>query len=373
VGALDSLGSRIAMLDGLDRIMALSAAHFLASEVGQMTFFGEATGVEENLELPAMEASIPKRRLLRWERELLGIYVSDHPLTPHLEDLARVVTHFSAELLEASQGQEVCVAGEVAHIRPYRTRSGREMGFVTIEDIQGAVELVVFSRLLKDVVEWLEVNLIVVAKGKLDRERGEPKVLVDQLTTDFEAVHPVQKDIRPPEPEERLPGARAVDEAPATIEPSASPEEAPPVPAEALAVGSHSDAQGATQAAVYSVGTKEIGSAPPSTAGNLPRVEMPLARPDPGVRDGDPEARMITVILESTGDRRKDALRVKDVHGLLTSYPGKDRFAFLLFEASRRYHLEFPNSTTGYCPELHGQLVDLLGEGVIRVEPLRYQ
>jgi hypothetical protein len=87
----------------------------------------------------------------------------------------------------------------------------------------------------------------------------------------------------------------------------------------------------------------------------------------------DAETRMVTIMLESTGDRQRDSLRLRRVHGLLTSFPGTDHFAFLLYEASRRYHLEFPNSTTGYCPELHGQLVDLLGEGVVRVEALRIQ
>ena len=64
---------------------------------------------------------------------------------------------------------------------------------------------------------------------------------------------------------------------------------------------------------------------------------------------------------------------MRRVHGLLTSYPGNDKYVFHVFEASRRYHLEFPNSTTGYCPELHSQLLSLLGEGTIRVEPLRMQ
>lgn len=84
-------------------------------------------------------------------------------------------------------------------------------------------------------------------------------------------------------------------------------------------------------------------------------------------------ARMITIMLNSTGDRTRDARRLRRVHGLLNSYPGEDHFAFLLFEASRRYHMDFPHSTTGYSPELHAQLVELLGERAIRIEPLRMQ
>ena len=86
---------------------------------------------------------------------------------------------------------------------------------------------------------------------------------------------------------------------------------------------------------------------------------------------GDP--RMLTLRLRSTGDRERDARRMRRVHGLLTSYPGRDHFVFHVYEASRRYHLEFPNSTTGYCAELHRELVLLLGDGAVQVERLRIQ
>ena len=79
---------------------------------------------------------------------------------------------------------------------------------------------------------------------------------------------------------------------------------------------------------------------------------------------------MLTLELRSTGDKERDARRLRRVHGLLTSFPGKDRFAFHVFEAGRHYYLEFPNATTGYSPELHRQLQDLLGESSVQVEAL---
>jgi hypothetical protein len=82
---------------------------------------------------------------------------------------------------------------------------------------------------------------------------------------------------------------------------------------------------------------------------------------------------MVKVFLRSTGDKKRDALRMRRVYGLLTTFPGADRFAVYVFEGSRRYHLEFPNETTGYCPELQAQLKKLVGEANIRVEPLRLQ
>jgi DNA polymerase-3 subunit alpha len=369
VGALDALGSRIAMLDALDRISALSAAHFRASEVGQMTFFGEETGVEDSLQIGAINANVPKRRLLRWEKELLGVYVSDHPLTPHLDTLARVITHFSAELAEAEHEQKVCVAGEVSHIRPYRTRSGREMGFVTLEDLQGSIELVIFNRVWKDVVNWLEVDTIVVAQGKVDSERGEPKILVDRITTDIESVEPLEGVVR-------VNGPKGVSGPARTVTPE---ENRPDHRGEVL----HTEVSLSTDIelppadvlpAVLEVEAEpsdqpEQTSGPSSGNGQASESRVEIKREV----QNDGETRMITIMLESTGNRQRDSLRLRRVHGLLTSFPGNDHFAFLLYEASRRYHLEFPNFTTGYCPELHGLLVDLLGEDVVRVEPLRIQ
>lgn len=372
VGALDALGSRIAMMDALERISALSATHFRAAEVGQMTFFGEGNDVDDSLQLQAVDASVPKRRLLRWEKELLGVYVSDHPLTPHLEALTRVVTHFSAELGEAEQQQKVCVAGEVSHIRPYQTRSGREMGFVTIEDLQGTIELVIFNRVWKEVVTWLKEDTIVVAKGKVDRERGDPKILVDQLTTEIDRVKPLEGVVRKN-------GSGAAPLVSTPVEPTIDhhpPEtdtmqteviEAPELEGDALETGAelnpHDD-------------PVSVRLSPQDETANGNGQDIQVSTRGGGAQSAAQVAddtRMITIMLESTGDRHRDTLRLRRVHGLLTSFPGTDHFAFLLYEASRRYHLEFPNSTTGFCPELHGQLVELLGEGVVRVEPLRVQ
>jgi DNA polymerase-3 subunit alpha len=87
----------------------------------------------------------------------------------------------------------------------------------------------------------------------------------------------------------------------------------------------------------------------------------------------DSDRKILTINLRSTGDKHRDALRMRRVHGLLSSYAGKDRFIFHIYEASRRYHLEFPNSSTGYCADLHTKLRSLLGEDAVQVEPLRLQ
>ncbi len=373
VGALDSLGRRIALLDALDRVISLSAGHHRAAEIGQLSLFGAGVGVGESLSLPPSTSDVPRRQQLSWEKELLGLYVSDHPLTPHMERLASLVTHFSAELRDTVHGQGVCVAGVVSSIRPYQTRTGKAMGFVAIEDVQGVIDLVVFSRSWKDVSRWLQPDMIVVVKGKVDSERGDPKILVEEMTAELGSVRPLDSG-----PTAAVPAAgweeppAALDEEPSALdalanawvdglppsdlpaeEPTGVAAEWPPfVPAEPI-----------------------LGATPPDPGRDAWRPEAigsdPVPAPPPEVaRPAGQDPLMLTVVLYASGDPKRDARRLRRVYGLLTSYPGNDRFALHVYESSRRYHLEFPNSTTGYCAELHGQLDRLLGKEMVRVERL---
>jgi DNA polymerase-3 subunit alpha len=367
VGALDALGKRIVLFDAVDRILSVSAAHFRAKEIGQLSLFAGAAGASETLTLPSPSSDVPRRQQLNWEKELLGVYVSDHPLTPHLEALTRAVTHFSAELKDAMQGQSVCVAGVVEAIRPYQTRTGKSMAFVSLEDVQGTVELVIFSRLWKDVAAWLQQDMIVVAKGKIDGERGDSKVLVEEITSDLHSLCSETASASPV----RMPNGAKVTVAPAP-NPKRSTvggerEEPPPLPDRApleAPVGAEVARAAPSAGLTMPPETPEVGGTPwePTAA---PVVEK-AAPPRAAGRD----PLMITLVLQSTGDGKRDARRMRRVYGILTSYPGTDRFAFHVYESSRRFHLEFPNSTTGYTPELQAQLERLLGEGKVRVERL---
>ena len=370
VGALDGLGKRITLLDALDRIVSVSSAHFRAAEIGQLSMFGAGTGVADTLFLPPAVSDVPRRQQLTWEKELLGVYVSEHPLTPHMEALTRVVSHFSAELRDAAQGQSVCVAGVVSAIRPYQTRAGKPMAFVTLEDVQGTIELVVFSRQWKDAGRWLQADMIVVAKGKIDGERGDPKVLVEEITSEIQVVVPLEAARPSTAPESSEDGwieSDAVPSSPPAPDRAYSPPpDLPPLPVADPWEEPALDEASRPPKATVAPAIVQAPEAPWETTGA--GVAVP-----PEERGGSRDPLMVTVILQSTGDARRDGLRLRRIHGLLTSYPGTDRFALHVYEASRRYHLEFPNSTIGYCRELHAQLITLLGQDRVLVERLPIQ
>jgi DNA polymerase-3 subunit alpha len=198
VGALDTFGDRPSLLESLDRIVSISGSHFKAADMGQMSLFGADTGLIEEIHLPPAAVNISRREQLNWERELIGVYISDHPLSPAMDAIRQNVTHYSAELAEAHAQQSVRVAGLITRIRPYTTKKGAPMAFVTLEDLQGHIDLVIFPRIWEQVQEIVEWDAIVMVDGKVDTYGAEPKVLVDQITTELTHVTPLETKSRSP-------------------------------------------------------------------------------------------------------------------------------------------------------------------------------
>ncbi len=99
--------------------------------------------------------------------------------------------------------------------------------------------------------------------------------------------------------------------------------------------------------------------------------KLPVASLPSRLEDDHPP-QMLTVILRPSGDSQRDIRRISRLHGTFISYPGKDRFAFQIFEEGRGHLIEFPNDTTHLCAELLTRLKDAVGEENLRVEPILY-
>ena len=190
VGAMDAFGNRSALLASLDRIVSISSNHFRAAEAGQMSLFGESTGVIEDILLPDV-SNVDKREMLNWERELIGLYISDHPLTPYQQTFAQIVSYFSGQLNQAQHEEKVRVAGLVTAVRPYMTKTNKPMGFVTMEDVQGNIELVLFPRTWQKTHDMLKVGQIIIVEGKADTGSTPPKILVDEIRTEIKILEPL--------------------------------------------------------------------------------------------------------------------------------------------------------------------------------------
>jgi hypothetical protein len=113
-------------------------------------------------------------------------------------------------------------------------------------------------------------------------------------------------------------------------------------------------------------------NAPEPVPAEVPESVLPhIVLPVPPV-DGE-NVQMITVVLRSMGDKVRDNLRIRQIFGTLISYPGNDRFAFHIFENGHGHLLEFPNLTTGVCPELVSRLYSMVGKENVRIETITFQ
>lgn len=202
VGVLRPFGMRSQLLPIADRIVGLSANLHRAWDVGQMSLFGEATGVhlaaEETL-LPPLSRTpeVPQKEILAWEKELVGVYISEHPLTQALVGLQDVVTSFVSTLSADMNGQQVTVAGMVQRVRRHTTKKGDEMAFVTLEDLQGTCDIVVFPRVWHKTRHLWQPEHILVVSGRVDAGRRDtPGLLCDWVKTPDEVAVPTGQDGR---------------------------------------------------------------------------------------------------------------------------------------------------------------------------------
>ncbi len=309
-GALDEFGPRARLLAAIDRMMDLSARTHTARDTGQLSLFGETTGVQlgddEGLfvGLPPIP-EVPLREMLEWEKDLMGVYLSEHPLTRAARDLADVINAYAGQLNEEPHESVVTVAGIVRRIRRHTTKDGKEMAFVTLEDLYGACDVIVFPRVWAESREKWQPEALVVVCGKVDARREPPSLICQWVKRPEEVARPRPNGI-------------------VTLRESPGYE--------------------------YQAGIR--------TEASMPEAAQAASMP----------SRTIQVTIRRSGDMEQDFRLLSTVHELLTAYPGEDRFAFrLVGGANGDVVLEFPNHSTRYCDELGEKLADLLGPGAVQV------
>jgi DNA polymerase-3 subunit alpha len=379
VGGLDSFGERRSLLEGLENITAISESHFRAKDSGQLSFFGHVDGLEEEIRLPGI-SSLDPREKLEWERELLGMYLSDHPLSAYQEELKRSITHYSGQLIEAEHHSPVTVGGMISSLRTTMTRKGQEMAFAVLEDIQGSVELVIFPRTWANHQKLIRNNEVMIARGKVDTDRTEAKVLVDSLEVVHLAHH---ADLAAAELQTgaELPDFEPYEEF-LEVDFVTGVEE---ISQNAISQAVPSDVQlGA--APILRSSRSEPGAAVESTVTSSQiaddKIEYSLSisqqetigqashqANDPDYQDfSGNEKHTLVITLMGTGDKERDNRRLSQIYGLLTSLPGKDQFAFLCRENGSIYRLDFPNDSTSVSRALLRELQGMVGETNIAVE-----
>ncbi len=284
-GAMDSLGNRGALLHRVDRILWLSQREQRLQETGQASMF-DLWGKSVAMPLPEIELeeidTLPKEKL-KWEKELLGAYLSDHPFTQAARHLASDTTAFCGQIEAEMIGQVVTVAGMVTSLRHGFTKSKRPFVTAVLEDLVGSVEVSCWAELYQQTEKlWVEGNILLV-QGRV-RARQEGMQLVCQQ------VHQYRPEA-------------------------------------------------------------DVGE------GLVPSLAEP-----------SPKGRQLLITIAQTENEQEDLARLYRLLDTIRHYPGEDEVGLAIATSEGLVNLEMPNVATNYCPELHQELVEIVGEEGLIVE-----
>jgi DNA polymerase-3 subunit alpha len=189
-GACDSLGvARAALLHGLPAAMDIGQAKQKDFELGQSSLL-DLFDDEPAHAAEAGNGNIPEwsdHERLKFEKEAIGFYITGHPLDSYARDLAWFTDANSATIAEGSSPKSVNLAGIPIKVLPKTTRKGDKMAIVTLEDLQGSLEVIFWPELYAQVAQLLEDEVAVLIRGEVDAEGNLPKVIAQSVVPLAEA------------------------------------------------------------------------------------------------------------------------------------------------------------------------------------------
>ncbi|MBU1131787.1 DNA polymerase III subunit alpha [Patescibacteria group bacterium] len=182
-GALDIFGERNQLMESMDKLILYVKEMEHSRNINQTSLFGSGSGAE--LSPPRIllreESPAKKSLLLSWEREFLGLYVSEHPFSLFEKKLAEVILPLIRLKEIFDEERIVRVGGIVRSMKKIMTKKGDPMLFVMLEDGITSVEILVFPRLYKEQESLWKEEKIVVIEGTVSLKDGEQKILCNKV------------------------------------------------------------------------------------------------------------------------------------------------------------------------------------------------
>jgi DNA polymerase-3 subunit alpha len=191
-GAFDSIHgskSRAAMVAAIDDAIAAGQTAADDARRGQMNFFAaiaasEPAAAKAQRNLPSV-TPWDQKRMLAGEKEVLGFHVSGHPLDQHEGILRDFCTATTSAVARLNHDAAVIIGGQLTRVRITFVKTGKsageKMAMITLQDKTGSIDGVVFSSVFAKYSMHLQEDAIVLAIGRVDKQRGEPQVIVDQV------------------------------------------------------------------------------------------------------------------------------------------------------------------------------------------------
>lgn len=176
-GALDAFGERNFLLRNTERVLDYLRERFKVNTDGQNSLFGKTFQIGR-LKLEPAPAATPQE-MLAWEKELLGLYVSSHPLNDYklvLKNLRKLKT-----LNELADNTPIYVGGIISKLKKTLTKKNDPMAFFTLQDTTTSLEVLVFPKTMIQAVPYLEVDKIIEVTGKISHKDEEVKIIADKI------------------------------------------------------------------------------------------------------------------------------------------------------------------------------------------------
>jgi len=178
-GAFDSLGlKRSQLMAILSEVMESVAAAHKESVIGQMTFFAQSGSSQKTPDIKEW----PENQLLTFEKEMIGFYITGHPLAKYEKILKEYSTAVSAGLRSLEDGQKIWFGGIINKIKNTVTkRAGEKMAIMMVEDMEGSIEALVFPNAYKNISKHIVLNAAIFINGRLDLKEERPKIIVEEI------------------------------------------------------------------------------------------------------------------------------------------------------------------------------------------------
>ena len=178
-GVFDQMSERNQLLENIETILAFARENRRNKLSGQKSLFSGQKETETKLHLIETPPA-KKSEKLSWEKELLGLFVSSHPLENYRNILKKETVRIAELDANASYGQ-IRIGGIISRVKKIITKNGKLMMFANLEDMTGKIELVVFPRVLEECNGSLEENKVVLVSGKMDNKNNVLKIICNNV------------------------------------------------------------------------------------------------------------------------------------------------------------------------------------------------
>jgi DNA polymerase-3 subunit alpha len=179
-GALDRFDKRGSLWAGLEVLVKYASDSNHKGSANQISIFGEKEQQDSLAKLSLPLGIENKNEFLTWEKELLGLYLSEHPLKSYSEVLKSATSPINEVSVEMAN-KTIRIGGMIHEIKKITTKSNQMMAFIKLEDLTGELEIIAFPTIFSERPDLWLADKMVVVQGKISDKDGTPKLLIDRV------------------------------------------------------------------------------------------------------------------------------------------------------------------------------------------------